>query len=767
MKSHVPGFPRIGAQRELKKALEDHWKGALSEKELAEKGRELRKRNWQIQKDAGLTFVATGDFSLYDHVLDITSMLGAIPERFRSEPDSPDPDAYFKMARGDIRKNIPAMDMTKWFDTNYHYIVPEITPDMKMELSSEKILNETREALSLGFSPKPVLVGPITWLSLAKEYNGADKWGKIDEILAVYSQVIGDLSSLCQWIQIDEPILSTNMHPEAKKAFVPALKNLKKASGKTKILLATYFGEAGQNLKYMLESGCDGIHLDLDRGIGQLDEVLASIPKAMVFSAGIVNGRNIWRADLEKAVSTLKKITAIKNPGEIMVSSSCSLLHVPVDLSLEADLDPEIKSWMSFAVQKCREVATLEAIVSGKDRHEDDVAASKKALENRAESEKVHSDAVKKRTENISKDMFSRKSPFAERNKIQKKELKLPFLPLTTIGSFPQTREIRSARLDFRKGRISAKDYEDFMKEKIKEAVDIQERLGFDVLVHGEPERNDMVEYFGEQLEGFCFTSNGWVQSYGSRCVKPPVIYGDVSRPGPMTLKWILYAQFLSKKPVKGMLTGPVTILCWSFERDDLERSEVCRQIALAIRDEVKDLEEAGINIIQIDEAAFREGMPLDTKGGREYLKWAVESFRLSSSCVSDSTQIHTHMCYSEFNEIMPGIAAMDADVISIESSRSGMELLNAFADFKYPGEIGPGIYDIHSPRVPSEEEMKALIEKALKVIPAERLWINPDCGLKTRAWPETLKSLENMVKAARQIRSLPDIPTRYTGLGK
>jgi len=754
MKTHILGFPRIGVGRELKDALEAYWKGSFSHNGLETVCRSLRQRHWAIQKKAGLSFVATGDFSLYDHVLDVTAMLGAVPERFGERGETVDADTYFAMARGDSSRNIPAMEMTKWFNTNYHYIVPEISKSLAPRLSRRKILEETSEAIEAGYAPKPVLLGPITYLSLSKGVDGFDSWEKCGEIVAVYAEVVAELGAVCDWIQMDEPILCADMCRQARDFFLPAYQTLNQATGKARLLLATYFDILDEDLDLALASGCAGLHVDLVHGRGQLERVLDRLPANMVLSAGVVNGRNIWRTDLSEALDVLRKIRDRIGEKRLMVGSSCSLLHAPVDLEAEPTLDAELKSWMAFAAQKCGEVAVLGDILQGRD-FAARVEPSAEAVRSRRASSRVIDARVRRRCERIAPEMLCRKSPYPERKKAQS-WLDLPLFPTTTIGSFPQTAQIRAQRKRFKDQAISGDEYRAFLEDTIRATIEKQEELGLDVLVHGEPERNDMVEYFGQQLAGFCFTANGWVQSYGSRCVKPPIIFGDVSRPAPMTVEWISYAQSLTSKPMKGMLTGPGTILCWSFVRDDLERAEVCKQIALAIRDEVADLQAAGIRIIQIDEAAFSEGMPIKQKDREAYLRWAVDAFRLATAVVDDATQIHSHMCYSEFNDIIHSIAEMDADVISIESSRSKMELLEAFGDFEYPNEIGPGVYDIHSPRVPSKEEIKGLLEKALRSVPKERLWVNPDCGLKTRDWPEVVDSLRNMVTAARILRSAP-----------
>lgn len=753
MKKHILGFPRIGAMRELKDALEAYWKGASSQTDLQSVCRSLRERHWAVQKKAGLSFVATNDFSLYDHVLDVTAMIGAVPERFGKIQGAVDTDTYSAMARGDSSRNIPAMEMTKWFNTNYHYIVPEISKSTTPRFAGFKVLEETDEAIRAGYAPKPVLLGPITYLSLSKGVEGFECWEKCDEVVSVYAEVIFELGARCEWIQVDEPILCADMCQKARNRFLPAYQRLNQAAGKANLLLATYFDALDDNLDLALSSSCAGLHIDLVHGRGQLDRILDLIPGSMVLSAGVVNGRNIWKTDLEQALSGLRKIRDRIGADRLMIGSSCSLLHSPVDLNGEHSLDPELKNWMAFAVQKCSEISVLGDVLSGKDCTAA-VRSNTEAIRSRKTGTSVVDERVRERCGQAGEDMLRRNSSYPERRKAQS-WLDLPLFPTTTIGSFPQTAQIRAQRKRLKDHAISEDQYRTFLKETIRATIEKQEELGLDVLVHGEPERNDMVEYFGQQLSGFCFTDNGWVQSYGSRCVKPPIIYGDVSRPKPMTVEWISYAQSLTDKPLKGMLTGPVTILCWSFVRDDLERAEVCRQIALAMRDEVRDLEAAGIRIIQIDEAAFSEGMPIKNRDREVYLRWAVDAFRLATSVVEDSTQIHTHMCYSEFNDIIRSIAEMDADVISIESSRSRMELLDAFSDFEYPSDIGPGVYDIHSPRVPTEEEIQGLLEKALRFVREDRLWVNPDCGLKTRDWPEVIDSLRNMVSAARSLRTL------------
>ena len=754
--THNLGFPRIGAQRELKKALESYWRGDIDTEAVAEIGRELRARHWQLQQAAGLDLIPVGDFSWYDHILDMSAMLGAVPERFQWNGEQVDLDSYFRMARGRAPSGEPAAacEMTKWFDTNYHYIVPEFSPGQAFRLSCNKLFDEVAEAQALGYRVKPVLPGPLTYLWLGKTRQGDfDKLELLDALIPVYSEILLRLKEQgVEWVQIDEPILSLDLPPAWRNAFESAYNRLQLPG--LKRLLASYFGPLQENLTLACRLPVDGLHIDAIRGGEELDTLLSWLPGYKVLSVGIVDGRNIWRTDLDSA---LQQLAAIKEKlGErLWLAPSCSLLHVPVDLAQESSLDDEIKSWLAFATQKIEEITTLrQALDEGHETVAERLELARNAIAARRSSDRIHHQAVKARTATVSEAMGRRNSSYQERSPKQRAWLKLPLFPTTTIGSFPQTAEIRQARQDFRQGRICEADYCQRMQEEIALVVEKQEALGLDVLVHGEPERNDMVEYFGELLDGFAFSRYGWVQSYGSRCVKPPIIYGDISRPEPMTVDWATYAQSLTDKPMKGMLTGPVTMLNWSFVRDDQPRSETCLQIALALRDEVLDLERAGIRIIQIDEAAMREGLPLRKGDWAAYFEWAVGAFRITASGVADETQIHTHMCYSEFNDIIESVAEMDADVITIETSRSDMELLQAFEDFEYPNEIGPGVYDIHSPNVPSVEQIVSLLRKAASLIPAERLWVNPDCGLKTRAWPEVEEALEKMVTAARLLRS-------------
>jgi 5-methyltetrahydropteroyltriglutamate--homocysteine methyltransferase len=742
----------MGINRELKWGLEKYWRGEVDESALLATADELKRRHWRIQAEAGMDLLPVGDFSLYDHVLDTSVMLGAIPDRFGWDGGEVDLSTYFDMARGDAKTGIPAMEMTKWFDSNYHYIVPELTPDTRFRKTNSRMLADALIVGELGHSAKPVLVGPISYLLLAKEVDGCDRWSLLDSLTDAYCEVIAELAPHCAWLQMDEPVLCTDLPDEARQVFLAVYSRIKAAANSARVLLATYFGDVGDNLSLAMSLPVDGLHVDLVRAPHQLDAVLSALPTEFSLSLGLVDGRNVWRTDLNAARRRLTVARQRVKANRLMIGSSCSLLHSPMDLEAETQLAPEKTRWMAFAVQKCGEIAGLKQAMVSTEMPElfSDNAS---ALSDRAVHPEVVDPYIRARAKAVTPEMYRRGASFAERSVLQKARFALPLFPTTTIGSYPQTAEIRKARLQYKKGELSLAQYTEAMQGHIAEVVARQEELGLDVLVHGEPERNDMVEYFGQQMQGFCFTSNGWVQSYGSRCVKPPIIYGDVSRPEKMTVDWIVYAQSLTDKPMKGMLTGPVTILCWSFVRNDIPREEVCRQIALAVRDEVEDLEAVGIDIIQIDEAALREGMPIRKDQQEAYLRWAVDCFRLVAGVVQDATQIHSHMCYSEFNVIMPSIAEMDADVISIEASRSNMELLDAFNAYQYPAAIGPGVYDIHSPRIPDEDEIYSLLGKALRVIPADRLWVNPDCGLKTRAWPETLASLKNMVQAAARLR--------------
>ncbi len=742
------GFPRIGSHRELKQALESCWSGATGAEELLRTAQFLRARHWFTQQKAGIDHIPSNDFSLYDQMLDTIAMLGAVPPRFGHAGGEVPLELYFAMARG--RADAPAMEMTKWFDTNYHYIVPELTADMDLRLSRHKALEDYKEAKFLGIDTRPVLIGPVTFLKLAKMRDGSERWALLPRVLAVYRAVLTSLAQAgAEWVQIDEPVLVSDLDDAARAALKAAYAAL--ADVPVKIMLATYFGAVDDNLPALAGLPVQGVHVDLVRAPGQLEAVCKALPRDALLSLGVVNGRNIWKTALTDAERLIEQARALHGDA-LIVAPSCSLLHVPVDLGIETKLDAELKDWLAFAVQKLDEVVALARAANG-ERDSRTFLDNARALGTRSVSPRIHDPAVKARLAAVTPQMAQRAPSFQERIALQQSLLKLPLLPTTSIGSLPQTRDLRDVRARFRKGEIDQATYEKILEEKTAEAMRWQDEIGIDVPVHGEFERNDMVEYFGEQLKGFAFTEKAWVQSYGSRCVKPPIIYGDVSRPRPMTLQWTQIAQRYTKKPVKGMLTGPVTILQWSFVRDDQGRRDTCRQIALAIRDEVTDLEKAGVRLIQIDEAALREGLPIRKKDWRSYLDWAVEAFRLTASGVSATTQIHTHMCYSEFNDIIDAVAAMDADVISIETSRSAMELLEAFANFSYPNDIGPGVYDIHSPRVPSQQEMEALLEKALTVLKPGQLWVNPDCGLKTRGWAEVKPALVSMVAAAKAVR--------------
>ncbi len=753
--THNLGFPRIGAKRELKFATEAYWRDEISSDDLKQIGRELRHRHWALQSDAGIDFLPVGDFSFYDHVLDCSAMLGVVPPRFEWQGDNVDLDTYFRMARGraPTGKDAAACEMTKWFDTNYHYLVPEFQEKQIFKLSSEKLFDEISEAQALGYKIKPVITGPITYLWLGKcKGSEFDKLSLLDDLLAVYADMFKRLEQLnIEWVQLDEPALVLDLPEEWKQAYAKAYAFLQQ--GTPKIMLATYFGALEDNLDCVTALPIEALHIDAVRAPEQLEAVNKKLDDNKILSVGIIDGRNIWRGNLADAYSHLSKLQ--KNRAALWVAPSCSLLHVPVDLSIETEFDEDLHSWLAFAKQKIDEVVALKKIINDDETIESNeiFSLSKQAINSRKNSKRIHQQSVKQRMLAITDDMTKRSEKFSQRIEKQQKWLKLPAFPTTTIGSFPQTAEIRKTRSEYKQGNISRQQYVNVMQEHIQYCVDKQEDYGLDVLVHGEAERNDMVEYFGEQLDGFVFSQWGWVQSYGSRCVKPPIIFGDISRPEAMTVEWTCYAQSITDKPMKGMLTGPVTILNWSFVRDDQTRAETCLQIALALRDEVADLEAANIKLIQIDEAALREGLPLRQRHWQTYLNWAVRAFCVSSSGVADDTQIHTHMCYSEFNDIIQSIAAMDADVITIETSRSDMELLDAFVDFEYPNDIGPGVYDIHSPNVPSEKQVIDLMNKASQRIPPQRLWVNPDCGLKTRGWTEVDLAMKNMVSAAEVLR--------------
>ena len=750
------GFPRIGAKRELKRALEAFWRGDSDAASLQASARDLRLRHWQLQRDAGADVVPSGDFSLYDHVLDAAFLFDAIPARYRALADADPLAGYFALARGHQRGGIDlhALEMTKWFDTNYHYIVPELDAGQAFALRGDKPVAEFLEAKAAGFDARPVLLGPVSFLRLAKTTDGSDALALLDRLLPVYAELLGKLKAAgAQWVQIDEPVLVLDLDDATRDAYRRAYDALAGVD-RPKLLLATYFGALDDNLALATGLPVDGLHIDLVRAREQLDDVLRALPRGRVLSLGLLDGRNIWRSNLDDALILARYAKTALGADRVWLAPSCSLLHVPVDLLHEKALPADLHAWLSFAKQKIGELRVLADALGGKPGIDNALADARDRIAARRASARVHKPQVTARLDALDAAASQRASAYPQRREAQAARLGLPAFPTTTIGSFPQTLAVREARAKHKSGRLSDADYDAFLEAETRQAVRFQEEIGIDVLVHGEFERNDMVEYFGEQLDGFAFTKNGWVQSYGSRCVKPPVIFGDVTRPAPMTVRWSQYAQSLTQRPMKGMLTGPVTVLQWSFVRDDQARSRTCRQIALALRDEVTDLEAAGIGIIQIDEPALREGLPLRRKDWAAYLDWAVESFRISASGVRDDTQVHTHMCYSEFNDIIEAVAAMDADVISIETSRSRMELLEAFVKFKYPNEIGPGVYDIHSPRVPDAAEMVELLERANKVLKPEQIWVNPDCGLKTRGWPETRAALEAMVSAAKTLRA-------------
>ncbi len=745
------GFPPLGAARELKRATEGFWSGKVTREQLLATGAELRRRHWQLQRDVGLDRIPANDFSFYDRMLDTCALVGAVPPRYGWKGGEVDLDTYFAMARGSQGKgrDVTAMEMTKWFDTNYHYIVPELERGQKFQLASQKPVAEYREAKAQGIEATPVLIGPVTLLLLAKTRGDAfDRLSLLDGLLSVYGEVLDALSAAgATWVQLDEPMLALDRSDAERAAFVRAYEQLAKRAGKLQLMVATYFAGLDDNLSTALALPVQGLHVDLVRAPQQLDALLAKWPKGggRVLSAGVINGRNVWRADLEKQRALLDRAAGKVGSDRLWVAPSCSLLHTPLDLDLETKLDAELKSWLAFAKQKLQEVV---ALAKGDGAA---VEASTRAAQARRASKRINNADVQRRAAAVTEKNRVRSAPYAVRRKAQ---LDLPPYPTTTIGSFPQTNEVRSARRKLNDGQLTADDYDRFIETQIGKTVALQEEIGLDVLVHGEFERNDMVEYFGEQLAGFVFTEHGWVQSYGTRYVKPPIIFGDVSRPGAMTVRWSTYAQSLTKRPMKGMLTGPVTILQWSFVRDDQPRAETAKQLALAIRDEVLDLEAAGIRVIQIDEPALREGLPLRRADWSSYLQWAVDAFRLATAGVRDGTQIHTHMCYSEFNDVLQVIERMDADVISIENARSGSELLQGFEQYTYPNEIGPGVYDIHSPRVPSVGEITGALKSMTRVLDQRQIWVNPDCGLKTRGWEETLASLRNMVQAAKEMRN-------------
>lgn len=752
--THNLGFPRIGKNRELKFALEKYWRGDIGQQDLQDIGQSLRQSHWQLQNK--LDWLPVGDFSFYDHVLDTSVLVGNLPKR--ADKGVSALDRYFQVARGqavgqDQCHQIAAGEMTKWFDTNYHYIVPEFDANTLFSLHSENLIAQVREAKALQQNIKPVILGPVSYLWLGKSKDETDKLSLLDKLVATYEQLLIKLAEEgVEWVQIDEPILVTELDSSWHNALKQAYFSLNKSP--IKLLLTSYFGELKENLHLACELPIAGLHIDAINGLSEVNKVVDWLPSHKIVSLGVINGRNIWKTDLNAILDWLEPLSE-RLKDRLWLAPSCSLLHVPVDLNSEPQLEDEVFSWLAFAVQKLDELTLLAvALNEGYQSVEQKLQDNSDAIKSRQLSPLVHDSAVKNRVARVDGSLAHRQSPYKKRSVLQQERFNLPLFPTTTIGSFPQTAAIRKIRSDFRQGKLNEQQYQELIRGEIKLAIEEQEALGLDVLVHGEAERNDMVEYFGQQLEGYVFSQFGWVQSYGSRCVKPPIIYGDISRSKPMTVEWASYAQTLSDKPVKGMLTGPVTLLNWSFVRDDQPRSETCLQLALAIRDEVLDLEKAGIAIIQIDEAALREGLPLRQTQWQEYLDWAVNSFKISANGVGDETQIHTHMCYSEFNDIINAIADMDADVITIETSRSDMELLDVFNEFNYPNEIGPGVYDIHSPNIPTVEQIVMLMKKAAQRIPAERLWVNPDCGLKTRAWDEVKPALTALVTASRILRA-------------
>ncbi|MGW4290123.1 5-methyltetrahydropteroyltriglutamate--homocysteine S-methyltransferase [Streptomyces sp. NPDC004673] len=756
-RSTVYGYPRQGQDRELKKAIEGYWKGRVTADALRATAADLRRVNWQALAEAGIDEVPTGDFSTYDHVLDTSVMVGAIPQRHRAAVEADALDGYFAMARG--TQDIAPLEMTKWFDTNYHYLVPELGPDTVFSADSAKQVAELREALALGLAARPVLVGPVTYLLLAKPAPGVaadfDPLTLLDRLLPVYAEVLADLRAAgAEWVQLDEPALVQDRTPAELNAAERAYRDLGALTDRPKLLVASYFDRLGEALPVLAKAPVEGLALDFTEAAAANLDALAAVGglpgKRLV--AGVVNGRNIWVDDLSKSLATLGTLLGLAD--RVDVAASCSLLHVPLDTDAERDIEPQILRWLAFARQKTAEIVTLaRGLARGTDAIAAELAANRADLASRTGSPITRDPAVRARAEAVTDADARRAQPYPERAAAQRAHLGLPLLPTTTIGSFPQTGELRTARADLRAGRIDTAGYEERVKAEIQEVISFQEKTGLDVLVHGEPERNDMVQYFAEQLTGYLATQHGWVQSYGTRYVRPPILVGDISRPEPMTVRWTTYAQSLSDRPVKGMLTGPVTMLAWSFVRDDQPLGDTARQVALALRDEVNDLEQAGTSVIQVDEPALRETLPLRAADRAAYLAWATEAFRLTTAGVRPDTQVHTHMCYAEFGDIVRAIDDLDADVISLEAARSHMQVARELAAHGYPREAGPGVYDIHSPRVPSAEEAAELLREGLKAIPAERLWVNPDCGLKTRAWPETRASLENLVTAARTVR--------------
>ncbi|WP_019592065.1 5-methyltetrahydropteroyltriglutamate--homocysteine S-methyltransferase [Thioalkalivibrio sp. ALRh] len=755
--THNLGFPRIGARRELKTALERYWSGNISRDQLETSGRELRQRHWAWQREAGIQQVPVGDFSFYDHVLDMMLTLGVLPERFHAAAAEHPLDLAFYMARGrshnDALPDVPALEMTKWFDTNYHYLVPELTLEQTFAAIPDRLRTEIREAREMGLQPKPVLLGPVSFLYLAKMKDDGEPLELLDRLLPAYQELLEWISAEgASWVQIDEPILTLDLPVEWQSALRAAYDRLHR--GGPRLLLTTYFGGLGSQRDLALELPVAGLHVDAVRGAMEVSTLVARLPQDKILSLGIIDGRNIWATNLEAGLDTLEPAVSSLGISRLWLAPSCSMLHVPVDVEQETGMDTEVRSWLAFARQKLAELAILQrGLTEGRAAVAKELEHSRRVHSNRQNAVRTCIPQVRERVAGLSPDDARRALTYEQRAPLQQRSLDLPLFPTTSIGSFPQTQTIRRVRRDYRRGELTRDDYLRTMRQEIARVIRFQEDIGMDVLVHGEPERNDMVEYFGEQLDGYAFTRHGWVQSYGSRCVKPPIIYGDVQRPSPMTVDWTRYAQSLTSKPVKAMLTGPVTMLQWAFERDDQSREATALQIALALRDEIADLEAAGIGVIQVDEPAFREGLPLRRGEWNHYLEWAARAFRVATSGVADVTQIHTHMCYSEFNDIIEAIASLDADVITIETARSDMELLDAFERSIYPNEIGPGVYDIHSPRLPTVQEMVTLLEKAARGIPVERLWVNPDCGLKTRSWDEVRPALEAMVEAARAMR--------------
>ena len=760
---HNLGYPRMGEWRQLKKTVENYWCGKQSEGELLATARDLRRARWVQQQEAGVDLIPSNDFSLYDHVLDTAIMVGAIPERFGWKGKDVDLTIYFAMARGtpnaadqptcDCCKSSQAhaMEMTKWFNTNYHYIVPEFYAGQLFKLSSTKAIDEFQESLALGIKSKPVLLGPITFLKLGKMKGSLDRWQLLPSLVPVYIEVLKRLSQAgAEWIQLDEPVFSLDLTTEELAYLEQVYREIASAVPSLKIMIANYFGRLGGNFKTFLQLPVHALHIDVSQSAEELDAILSALDSEKRLSVGLIDGRNIWKNDYAKSIKVINKAIETLGANRLLIAPSCSLLHVPISLRFEKGLDHQLRDWLAFAEEKLNELYELRLISEG---NKDLLELNAASLKTRQTSEKIHSSEVQVRAAAVQETDLKRAHPFVYRRKLQQQRLNLSLFPTTTIGSFPQTAEVRARRALYRKGRITESEYEAFLEAEIMRVIRLQEEIGLDVLVHGEFERTDMVEFFGEQLKGFAFTENGWIQSYGSRYVKPPILFGDVSRPGPMTVRWSRFAQGLTKKPMKGMLTGPITILQWSFVRDDQPRSLTAKQIALAIRDEVRDLETAGISLIQVDEPALREGLPLRSVDWPGYLRWAVDTFRLATAGVTDETQIHTHMCYCEFNDIIEAIAELDADVISIESSRSNMELLDAFREFKYPNNVGPGVYDVHSPRVPTQTEIVELLKRAKAVFPQEQIWVNPDCGLKTRGWTEVEHSLVNLVSAARVVR--------------